>query len=136
MCRQPSNVLLLRAVRHQQHDCGQRLHRFDSRNGDATKFLELRTSLKRYDLYTTPYMWDLIESQGLNVLQIPTLSRITVAGGALLHQGCRYAHLGRAIGWDLYVMYEQTEAARLVFPDLAFRCLTLSDSQSKVDLCA
>ena len=54
MRRQPSNVLLLRAFRHQQHDCGQRLHPFDSRNGHATKFLEVRTSLKRYDLEHYP----------------------------------------------------------------------------------
>ncbi len=77
-------------------------------------------------LSTTPYMWDLIESQGLNVLQIPTLSRITVAGGALLpSKVAEYAHLGRAIGWDLYVMYGQTEAtARIAIlpPDLAFDC--------------
>lgn len=77
-------------------------------------------------LSTTPYMWDLIESQGLNVLQVPSLSRITVAGGALLpSKVTEYADLGRAIGWDLYVMYGQTEAtARIAMlpPDRAFDC--------------
>ena len=77
-------------------------------------------------LSTTPYMWDLIESQGLNVLQVPSLSRITVAGGALLpSKVTEYADLGRAIGWDLYVMYGQTEAtARIAIlpPELAFDC--------------
>ena len=77
-------------------------------------------------LSTTPYMWDLIESQGLNVLQVPSLSRITVAGGALLpSKVSEYAHLGRVTGWDLYVMYGQTEAtARIAIlpPDLAFDC--------------
>ncbi|NKX52106.1 AMP-binding protein, partial [Arthrobacter deserti] len=56
-------------------------------------------------------------------MQLPDLRYVTQAGGRLdPDTGVRYAGLGRRRGWDLFVMYGQTEAtARMAYlpPDLA-----------------
>jgi acyl-CoA synthetase (AMP-forming)/AMP-acid ligase II len=70
-----------------------------------------------------PYTFALLEQCGFADLDLPSLRYVTQAGGRL--DPARVAHwarLGRRRGWDLYVMYGQTEAtARMAVlpPDLA-----------------
>ncbi|MFY9636982.1 MAG: AMP-binding protein [Cellulosimicrobium cellulans] len=70
-----------------------------------------------------PYTFDLLERVGFADLDLPGLRYITQAGGRLGPDRVReYAQLGRRRGWDLFVMYGQTEAtARMAYlpPDLA-----------------
>ncbi|CAN5133587.1 AMP-binding protein [soil metagenome] len=70
-----------------------------------------------------PYTFDLLDRVGFADLDVPSLRYLTQAGGRLAPERVReYAALGRARGWDLYVMYGQTEAtARMAYlpPDLA-----------------
>ncbi len=64
-----------------------------------------------------PYTFDLLERNGFADLELPHLRYITQAGGRLDPQRVRhYAQLGEARGWDLVVMYGQTEAtARMAY---------------------
>ncbi|HKY14954.1 MAG TPA: AMP-binding protein [Microthrixaceae bacterium] len=70
-----------------------------------------------------PYTFDLLDRTGFADHVPPTLRRLTQAGGAMpADQVRRYARLGRERGFDLFVMYGQTEAtARMAYlpPDLA-----------------
>ncbi|MFJ6313069.1 AMP-binding protein [Pseudarthrobacter oxydans] len=70
-----------------------------------------------------PYTFELLERVGFADMDLPTLRYITQAGGRLAPDSVRhYAELGRQRGWDLFVMYGQTEAtARMAYlpPDLA-----------------
>ncbi|MGB2572519.1 AMP-binding protein [Micromonospora citrea] len=70
-----------------------------------------------------PYTFDLLDRVGFAGLELPHLRYVTVAGGRLAPEKVvRYAELGRRGGWDLFVMYGQTEAtARMAYlpPDLA-----------------
>ncbi len=70
-----------------------------------------------------PYTFDLLERVGFESMDLPSLRYVTQAGGRLAPDRVRrYAELGRRRGWDLYVMYGQTEAtARMAYlpPDLA-----------------
>ncbi|MFB9653432.1 AMP-binding protein [Pseudarthrobacter sp. NPDC092184] len=70
-----------------------------------------------------PYTFDLLERVGFEHMDLPGLRYITQAGGRLDPDRVRsYAELGRRQGWDLFVMYGQTEAtARMAYlpPDLA-----------------
>ena len=70
-----------------------------------------------------PYTFDLLERVGFEHIDLPSLRYITQAGGRLDPDRVRsYAELGRRQGWDLFVMYGQTEAtARMAYlpPDLA-----------------
>jgi acyl-CoA synthetase (AMP-forming)/AMP-acid ligase II len=70
-----------------------------------------------------PYTFDLLERVGFEHMDLPGLRYITQAGGRLAPERVRsYAELGRRQGWDLFVMYGQTEAtARMAYlpPDLA-----------------
>ncbi len=70
-----------------------------------------------------PYTFDLLESSGFAERHLPDLRYVTQAGGrmdpALVR---RFAALGASRGWDLFVMYGQTEAtARMAYlpPELA-----------------
>ncbi|WP_324642897.1 AMP-binding protein [Pseudarthrobacter sp. LT1] len=71
-----------------------------------------------------PYTFDLLDRVGFKDMDVPSLRYITQAGGRLAPERVRsYAELGRQQGWDLYVMYGQTEAtARMAYlpPDQAF----------------
>lgn len=71
-----------------------------------------------------PYTFDLLDRVGFESMDLPSLRYVTQAGGRLAPDRVRrYAELGRRKGWDLYVMYGQTEAtARMAYlpPDLAF----------------
>nr|WP_258193648.1 AMP-binding protein [Streptomyces sp. MA5143a] len=70
-----------------------------------------------------PYTFDLLDRIGFDSMELPRLRRITQAGGRLAPERvARYAELGRRRGWDLFVMYGQTEAtARMAYlpPHLA-----------------
>lgn len=70
-----------------------------------------------------PYTYDLLESTDFARRRLPTLRYVTQAGGRLAPERVRaLARLGRERGFDLYVMYGQTEAtARMAYlpPDLA-----------------
>jgi acyl-coenzyme A synthetase/AMP-(fatty) acid ligase len=70
-----------------------------------------------------PYTFDLLDRVGFAAMRLPHLRYITQAGGRLAPERVRrYAELGRRDGWDLVVMYGQTEAtARMAYlpPHLA-----------------
>ena len=70
-----------------------------------------------------PYTFDLLESSGFADRYLPDLRYVTQAGGRMAPaQVGRFAALGAARGWELFVMYGQTEAtARMAYlpPDLA-----------------
>lgn len=58
-----------------------------------------------------PHTFDLLDRVGFADLELPTLRRVTQAGGRLAPDRVRrYAELGHRHGWDLHVMYGQTEA--------------------------
>ncbi|MGE5719190.1 MAG: AMP-binding protein [Nocardioidaceae bacterium] len=70
-----------------------------------------------------PYTFDLLDRVGFESMDLPSLRYVTQAGGRLSPDRVRrFAELGRQRGWDLFVMYGQTEAtARMAYlpPDLA-----------------
>ncbi|WP_083266432.1 AMP-binding protein [Arthrobacter sp. U41] len=70
-----------------------------------------------------PYTFELLERVGFAGMELPSLRYVTQAGGRLAPEMVRqYAGLGRRQGWDLFVMYGQTEAtARMAYlpPELA-----------------
>ncbi|GER23802.1 AMP-dependent synthetase [Zafaria cholistanensis] len=83
----------------------------DFRTGGATSFAAV------------PYTFELLERVGFANMELDGLRYITQAGGRL-DPGTvrRYAELGAERGWDLFVMYGQTEAtARMAYlpPHLA-----------------
>ena len=72
-----------------------------------------------------PHTFDLLDRTGFDRMHLPHLRYLTQAGGALpLEQVRRWAAVGRDRGWQLVVMYGQTEAtARMAYlpPELAHR---------------
>ena len=64
-----------------------------------------------------PYTFDLLEQCGFADMDLPSLRYVTQAGGRLgADRVACWAALGRRRGWDLYVMYGQTEAtARMAY---------------------
>ncbi|MFV0131091.1 AMP-binding protein [Streptomyces sp. HMX112] len=70
-----------------------------------------------------PYTFDLLDRVGFADMDLPRLRYVTQAGGRLdPDRVAHYAELGRRRGWDLFVMYGQTEAtARMAYlpPELA-----------------
>jgi hypothetical protein len=62
-----------------------------------------------------PYTFDLLDAAGWP--ELPSLRRVTQAGGRLAHERVvEVAARGRREGWELFVMYGQTEAtARIAF---------------------
>lgn len=69
------------------------------RDGGATSFAGV------------PHTFELLDRIGFEHRHLPTLRFATQAGGRLDPATVRrYAELGRARGWDLHVMYGQTEA--------------------------
>jgi acyl-CoA synthetase (AMP-forming)/AMP-acid ligase II len=70
-----------------------------------------------------PHTFDLLDRSGFAGRDLPSLRRVTQAGGRLAAERVAgYAALGQRRGWDFYVMYGQTEAtARMAYlpPDLA-----------------
>lgn len=86
-------------------------------------FWEMARTEKVTSFAAVPYTFDLLERVGFEHMDLPGLRYITQAGGRLAPDRVRsYAELGRRQGWDLFVMYGQTEAtARMAYlpPDLA-----------------
>jgi acyl-CoA synthetase (AMP-forming)/AMP-acid ligase II len=70
-----------------------------------------------------PYTFELLDRVGFAGMRLPHLRYVTQAGGRLTPERvAEYAALGERDGWDLYVMYGQTEAtARMAYlpPELA-----------------
>ncbi|MDF9278238.1 AMP-binding protein [Arthrobacter sp. EH-1B-1] len=64
-----------------------------------------------------PYTFELLERVGFADMDLPTLRYVTQAGGRLSPDLVRrYAELGNDRGWELFVMYGQTEAtARMAY---------------------
>ena len=59
-----------------------------------------------------PHQFDLLRSGSFDGTQLPSLRYITQAGGKLDREAVtHFWQLGQAAGWQLYVMYGQTEAA-------------------------
>ncbi len=62
-------------------------------------------------LHGVPYTFDLLDAVGFAGMELPGLRYVTQAGGRWAAADVRrYAELGRARGWELHVMYGQTEA--------------------------
>lgn len=87
------------------------------------RFWELFTAHRATSFAGVPYTFDLLDRVGFDKMSLPGLRYVTQAGGRLDPQRVRdLAALGRRTGWDLFVMYGQTEAtARIAYlpPDLA-----------------
>ncbi len=70
-----------------------------------------------------PHTFELLDRIGFDRMEVPSLRCITQAGGKMPPATvARYARLGRDRGWELFVMYGQTEAtARMAYlpPHLA-----------------
>ncbi|MFY9633516.1 MAG: AMP-binding protein [Cellulosimicrobium cellulans] len=86
-------------------------------------FWDLVRTQKVTSFAAVPYTFDLLDRVDFEHMDLPSLRCITQAGGRLDPDRVRsYAELGRRQGWDLFVMYGQTEAtARMAYlpPDLA-----------------
>ncbi len=64
-----------------------------------------------------PHTFELLDRVGFTGNELPTLRYVTQAGGRMPPERvCHYAELGARNGWDLVVMYGQTEAtARMAY---------------------
>jgi acyl carrier protein len=86
-------------------------------------FWELARTAGATSFAGVPYTFDLLDNSGFESRPLPSLRYVTQAGGRMApDQVRRYAELGAERGWDLFVMYGQTEAtARMAYlpPDLA-----------------
>jgi acyl-CoA synthetase (AMP-forming)/AMP-acid ligase II len=86
-------------------------------------FWTLAVQSRATSLAGVPYTFDLLDASGFRDRDLPDLRYLTQAGGRMDPGRIRaYAALGRERGWDLFVMYGQTEAtARMAYlpPDLA-----------------
>ncbi|WP_367318497.1 AMP-binding protein [Streptomyces sp. HUAS ZL42] len=89
---------------------------------DTAFWEEFRTG-RGTSLAGVPYTFDLLDRIGFARMDLPHLRRVTQAGGRLAPERvARYARLGLTSGWELFVMYGQTEAtARMAYlpPHLA-----------------
>ncbi|MCM0676180.1 AMP-binding protein [Micromonospora phytophila] len=86
-------------------------------------FWELFRAARATSFAGVPYTFELLDRVGFAAMDLPHLRYVTQAGGRLApDRVVRYAGLGRRAGWDLFVMYGQTEAtARMAYlpPDSA-----------------
>ncbi|WP_244291349.1 AMP-binding protein [Streptomyces subrutilus] len=82
-----------------------------------TCFWELFRTGRGTTFAGVPYTFDLLDRVGFASMELPHLRYVTQAGGRLTPDRVRrYAALGRAAGWELFVMYGQTEAtARMAY---------------------
>ncbi|WP_083418833.1 AMP-binding protein [Pseudofrankia sp. BMG5.36] len=80
-------------------------------------FWDLFRAGKGTSLAGVPYTFDLLDRVGFDQMPLPHLRYVTQAGGRLPpDRVSRYARLGQRDGWDLVVMYGQTEAtARMAY---------------------
>ncbi|MDW4910373.1 AMP-binding protein [Streptomyces sp. ADMS] len=93
------------------------------RSVSEAAFWEEFRAARGTSLAGVPYTFDLLDRAGFERMELPHLRRVTQAGGRLApDRVARYAGLGRRSGWQLFVMYGQTEAtARMAYlpPHLA-----------------
>jgi acyl-CoA synthetase (AMP-forming)/AMP-acid ligase II len=86
-------------------------------------FWQLARDAQVTTLAGVPHTFDLLDRVGFGALDLPHLRTVTQAGGRMdPSRVVELATLGRRRGWDLFVMYGQTEAtARMAVlpPDLA-----------------
>lgn len=86
-------------------------------------FWELFRETRGSSFAGVPYTFDLLDRVGFADMDLPHLRYVTQAGGRLApDRVAHYAGLGARRGWDLFVMYGQTEAtARMGYlpPELA-----------------
>jgi acyl-CoA synthetase (AMP-forming)/AMP-acid ligase II len=76
-----------------------------------TCFWELFREHRGTSFAAVPYTFDLLDRVGFDRMRLPHLRYVTQAGGRLAPDRVRrYAELGQRQGWDLFVMYGQTEA--------------------------
>lgn len=74
-------------------------------------FWQAFTARRVTTLPGVPHTFDLLDRAGLADRDLPSLRLVTQAGGRLAPERVRrFAELGRRRGWDLVVMYGQTEA--------------------------
>ncbi|MER6998769.1 AMP-binding protein [Streptomyces sp. NPDC000410] len=80
-------------------------------------FWDLFRAARGTALAGVPYTFDLLDRVGFADMDLPHLRYVTQAGGRLAPERVRrYAGLGLRHGWDLFVMYGQTEAtARMAY---------------------
>ena len=80
-------------------------------------FWDLFRSTEATAFAAVPYTFDLLERVGFADMDLPHLRYVTQAGGRLAPELVRrYAELGEERGWELFVMYGQTEAtARMAY---------------------
>ncbi|MER5836540.1 AMP-binding protein, partial [Streptomyces sp. NPDC002130] len=82
-----------------------------------TAFWEEFRAARGTALAGVPYTFDLLDRVGFARMRLPHLRYVTQAGGRLAPERvAAYAELGRRSGWELFVMYGQTEAtARMAY---------------------
>ncbi|MFI1258508.1 AMP-binding protein [Streptomyces netropsis] len=82
-----------------------------------SRFWELFRDHRGSTFAGVPYTFDLLDRVGFAGMRLPHLRYVTQAGGRLAPERVtHYAALGRQAGWDLFVMYGQTEAtARMAY---------------------
>jgi acyl-coenzyme A synthetase/AMP-(fatty) acid ligase len=80
-------------------------------------FWELFRTAGATSFAAVPYTFELLERVGFAGMDLPRLRYVTQAGGRLAPERVQsYAELGRRKGWELFVMYGQTEAtARMAY---------------------
>ena len=80
-------------------------------------FWDLARTQRATTFAGVPYTFDLLDATGFADRRLPHLRYVTQAGGRLAPETVvRYAELGQRRGWDLFVMYGQTEAtARMAY---------------------
>jgi len=87
------------------------------------RFWELFGRARGTCIAGVPYTFTLLDRVGFDTMELPHLRYVTQAGGRMPPDRVRhYAELGRRRGFDLFVMYGQTEAtARMAYlpPDQA-----------------
>jgi acyl-CoA synthetase (AMP-forming)/AMP-acid ligase II len=80
-------------------------------------FWELFRAHRGTSFAGVPYTFDLLDRVGFDHMRLPHLRYLTQAGGRMPPERVRrFAELGRRDGWELFVMYGQTEAtARMAY---------------------
>ncbi len=74
-------------------------------------FWELAATAGATSFAGVPYTFDLLDRVGFSERDLPSLRYVSCAGGRLAPDRVRHwAQVGRRRGWDLVVMYGQTEA--------------------------
>jgi acyl-CoA synthetase (AMP-forming)/AMP-acid ligase II len=80
-------------------------------------FWDLAASARVTTMAGVPYTYELLDACGFADRHLPSLRQLTQAGGRMdPERVVKYAELGRKRGFELFVMYGQTEAtARMAF---------------------